>query len=261
MRPALRARRKRSRARFAVSWACRCPRNGRTGWPRYAPICRRSAPPPIPPTPARATRPSAIPAPPRLAGLADLLHRLHWTPPGNWHLTLRFLGDVPAPRCNEVANALRTISFAPLQLAVGAAGAFPARGAPRVLWLGLAQGAPECTALATAVNAALAPLGFAPEDRPFAPHLTMARVREARRGDRQRDVARSGGEPSYPPSQHLARAAADARDALLAAINARINRAASPWPGCTVREMVLWRSDLGGGRPVHTPLAVLPARG
>lgn len=203
----------------------------------------------------------AIPAPPRLAGLADLLHRLHWTPPGNWHLTLRFLGDVPAPRCNEVANALRTISFAPLQLAVGAAGAFPARGAPRVLWLGLAQGAPECTALATAVNAALAPLGFAPEDRPFAPHLTMARVREARRGDRQRDVARSGGEPSYPPSQHLARAAADARDALLAAINARINRAASPWPGCTVREMVLWRSDLGGGRPVHTPLAVLPARG
>ncbi|NHZ47490.1 RNA 2',3'-cyclic phosphodiesterase, partial [Desulfovibrio sp. XJ01] len=98
-------------------------------------------------------------------------------------------------------------------------------------------------------------------DRRFAPHLTLARVREARRGDRQRDVARSGGEPPSPPSRHSARAAADARDALLAAINTRINRAASPWPGCTVREMVLWRSDPGGDRPVYTPLAVLPARG
>ncbi|MDR3042903.1 MAG: RNA 2',3'-cyclic phosphodiesterase [Desulfovibrio sp.] len=198
--------------------------------------------------------------------LADLLRRLHWTPPGNWHLTLRFLGDVPTPRCDEVADALRTIRFAPVQLAVDKAGVFPAKGTPRVLWLGLARGAPECTALATAVNAALAPLGFAPEDRALAPHLTLARLREARREVRQRNGAAPGEEALLPSS----RSAADARDALLAAIDAQINlaqinltrtsRSASPWPGCIVREMVLWRSDLGGGRPVYTPLAVLPAR-
>ncbi|MBG3877765.1 RNA 2',3'-cyclic phosphodiesterase, partial [Desulfovibrio oxamicus] len=75
-----------------------------------------------------------------------------------------------------------------------------------------------------------------------------------------RDATRSGGEPPSAPSRPSARAAANARDALLAAINARINHAASPWPPCTVREMVLWRSDPGGDRPVYTPLAVLPAR-
>lgn len=205
--------------------------------------------------------PPTMATPTGLAGLADLLHRLHWTPPGNWHLTLRFLGDVPAPHCNEVADALRAIKFAPVDLAVGRAGVFPARGAPRVLWLGLAQGAPECAALATAVNAALAPLGFAPEDRPLAPHLTLARVRQAQRGDKRRGATRSDGKSPSPSSQPSHQSAADARDALLAAIDARINRAASPWPGCTVREMVLWRSDLGSGRPVYTPLAVLPARG
>uniref|UniRef100_B8DP27 RNA 2',3'-cyclic phosphodiesterase n=1 Tax=Nitratidesulfovibrio vulgaris (strain DSM 19637 / Miyazaki F) TaxID=883 RepID=B8DP27_NITV9 len=201
------------------------------------------------------------PAPMLLTALADLLRRLHWTPPGNWHLTLRFLGAVPAPRCDEVADALRTISFAPLQLAVGKAGVFPARGDPRVLWLGLAQGAAECAALATAVNAALVPLGFTPEDRPFAPHLTLARLREARREGGQRRAAPPGGESASPPSRPSSHAATDARDALLAAINTRISRAASPWPVCTVREMVLWRSDPGGGRPVYTPLAVLPSRG
>jgi len=212
--------------------------------------------------------PPTIPAPTGLAGLADLLHRLHWTPPGNWHLTLRFLGDVPAPHCDEVADALRAIKFAPLQLAVGRAGVFPVRGAPRVLWLGLAQGAPECAALATAVNAALAPLGFAPEDRPFAPHLTLARVRQAQRGDKRRGATRSDGKPPSPsstPYPPTAQAIADARDALLAAINSRVglaqaSRAASPWPPCTVSEMVLWRSEPGGSHPVYTPLAMLPAR-
>ncbi|WP_353117538.1 RNA 2',3'-cyclic phosphodiesterase [Nitratidesulfovibrio sp.] len=197
--------------------------------------------------------------------LADLLRRLRWTPPGNWHLTLRFLGDMPVPRCAEVADALRTISFAPLQLAVGKAGVFPARGVPRVLWLGLARGAPECAALAGAVNAALVRLGFAPEDRPFAPHLTLARVREARRDGERHGAACRDGESASPPRLYSPRAMTDARDALLAAIDTRINRAptsraASPWPDCTVREMVLWRSDLGGTHPVYTPLAVLPAQ-
>lgn len=198
--------------------------------------------------------------------LADLLRRLRWTPPGNWHLTLRFLGDVPASRCGEVADALKAIPFAPVTLAVGGAGVFPARGAPRVLWLGLARGARECAAMAGAVDAALVPLGFAPDARPFAPHLTLARLREAHRPDRRENDrpgndhqghGRRGGESPSPPSP---RAAWEARDALLAAVDARVSRSASPWPGCTVRDMVLWRSDLGGAHPVYTPLAVLPAR-
>lgn len=220
----------------------------------------------------------ALPPAAKPPDLADLLRRLRWTPPRNWHLTLRFLGNVPAPRIPQLTTALAEVAFAPFTLAVGRAGAFPARGAPRVVWLGLARGAKECAALAGAINAALAPLGFAPEGRPFAPHLTLARLHEARgvdrpehdrpkndmpendmqghgrRGNDRRARARLDGESAFPQ-------AADARAALLAAIDAGITHSASPWPACTVREMVLWRSDFGGAHPVYTPLAVLPARG
>lgn len=223
--------------------------------------------------------PGRTPADDRQPALADLLRRLRWTHPGNWHLTLRFLGNVPAPRIPELATALAQVAFAPFTLAVGRAGAFPARGAPRVVWLGLARGAKECASLAASVDAVLAPLGFAPESRPFAPHLTLARVHEARSDDRPengspesgrqkhalRDKARHGARHGARPDDASAFAAfpqvADTRAALLAVIDAGIARAASPWPACMVREMVLWRSDLGGPHPAYTPLAVLPTRG
>lgn len=226
----------------------------------------------------------ALPPAAKPPGLADLLRRLRWTPPGNGHLTLRFLGNVPAPRIPELATALAQVAFAPFMLAVGKAGAFPASGAPRVVWLGLARGGKECASLAGAVNAALAPLGFAPEVRPFAPHLTLARVHEARSGDRPEndrpEDAPQGHDRQahgWPGNDRRSRACpdgasafptfpqADARAALLAALRAAIDagttRAAPPWPASMVHEMVLWRSDLGGPHPVYTPLAVLPARG
>ena len=219
--------------------------------------------------------PGRTPADDRQPALADLLRRLRWTHPGNWHLTLRFLGNVPTPRLPELTTALAEVAFAPFTLAVGRAGAFPARGTPRVLWLGLTRGGKECASLAGAVNAALAPLGFAPEGRPFAPHLTLARVHEARgidrpehdrqehgpRGAERGACARPEGESAFPAFPQAAAARAALLAALLAAIDAGITRSASPWPACMVREIVLWRSDLGGPHPVYTPLAVLPARG
>ncbi len=215
--------------------------------------------------------PDRTPSDDRQPALADLLCRLRWTHPGNWHLTLRFLGNVPTLRIPELTTVLAQVAFAPFTLAVGRAGAFPARGTPRVVWLGLARGGKECASLARAVNAALAPLGFAPEERPFAPHLTLARVHEARSDGRPESDRQAHGRPG---NNRRARAcpdgasdfpafpqAAAARAALLAVIDAGITRSASPWPACMVREMVLWRSDPGGPHPVYTPLAVLPARG
>lgn len=219
--------------------------------------------------------PDRTPADDRQSALDDLLRRLRWTHPGNWHLTLRFLGNVPTPRISELTTALAQVPFAPFMLAVGRAGAFPARGAPRVVWLGLARGGKECASLAGAVNAALAPLGFAPENRPFAPHLTLARVHEARSVDRpehdrqeqgpkgaeRRARACPDGASDFAAFPQAGDARAVLQAALLAAIDSGITRAAPPWPACMVREMVLWRSDLGGPHPVYTPLAVLPARG
>jgi len=65
-------------------------------------------------------------------------------------------------------------------------GAFPDPRAPRVLWIGLPEYGGELTRLASDVEAALVAIGFAPESKPFHPHLTLARVKE-----RSREVGRA----------------------------------------------------------------------
>ena len=73
-------------------------------------------------------------------------------------------------------------------------GAFPPRGPSRVLWAGCGAGAAELVRLAAAVESAFVAEGFAPEERPFSAHLTLARVREP---DSGRRLARAL--PEVPP--------------------------------------------------------------
>lgn len=157
-----------------------------------------------------------------------LASRLSWTRPGNWHLTLRFLGSVEPQRLFAVRSALRAVRFAPFALRLGPGGSFgDGRAAPRVLWLGLAEGGGPCAELASRVEAALEPLGFAPEPRAFRPHVTLGRVKRAEPGD--------------------AWEAAGAASGALAA----------PWHA---GEMALFGSVLGPGGPKYAALEVYPAR-
>lgn len=57
-------------------------------------------------------------------------------------------------------------------------GAFPAPTHPRVVWAGIADGAPALVDVAGRVEVALAALGFPPDERPFSPHVTLGRVRQ-----------------------------------------------------------------------------------
>lgn len=95
----------------------------------------------------------------------------------NLHLTLKFLGELEPARISGVVCALAaaSCSVSPFDLAVAGAGQFPPRGAPRVLWAGVGGG-PSLAALKERVDRALADLGFARETRPFAAHVTLARV-------------------------------------------------------------------------------------
>ena len=81
-----------------------------------------------------------------------------WVAPGNLHLTLKFLGAVPEARILGL-------------------GAFPSANRPRVVWAGVTDGASETVELARRVDTALAKLGFARDERPFSPHVTLGRVR------------------------------------------------------------------------------------
>jgi 2'-5' RNA ligase len=117
---------------------------------------------------------------------ADLAERLRatqvkasWTKPDNMHLTLKFLGDTDEGRIADIAKHLldATLEQQPFTIHVAGAGAFPDTRRPRTVWIGVQEGRQEICDLANRVEAALTRLGVRREKRPFAPHLTIARVR------------------------------------------------------------------------------------
>jgi RNA 2',3'-cyclic 3'-phosphodiesterase len=107
---------------------------------------------------------------------------VRWVAAENVHLTLQFLGAVPEERVAAVTEAVRTVAAqaAPLDLELSGAGGFPNARRPRVLWAGLTGDVAGLAALVTSLGRALAPLGYAPEERPFSPHLTLGRARDGR---------------------------------------------------------------------------------
>lgn len=116
----------------------------------------------------------------RLAELWPEAERLiAWVAPENYHVTLKFLGAVPQVRVASIVDAARLAiaAEAPFRLSLSGLGAFPPSGSPRVLWVGIAPGGLELARLASRIDDALEPMGFAREERVFHPHLTLARVR------------------------------------------------------------------------------------
>lgn len=112
----------------------------------------------------------------RLAPLA----RISWTAMERVHLTLRFIGEVPPSRAEAIGKALeRGVPMLPFPVEVGGLAAFPARGPARVLWVGLSSGVESMVKLESLVSARLAEAGVPPDTRPFHPHVTLARVRDA----------------------------------------------------------------------------------
>lgn len=178
----------------------------------------------------------AVPLPPEpLAACRALVDQVRsgplgraprWVHVDNLHLTVRFLGDTPPDLVPDVAlavaDALAGRSAFDVDLA--GAGMFPGPRKPRTLWLGIERGAEELGALADALDAPLAPLGWPPDDRPYRPHLTVARL------------------DATSPAQGVAVA-----DSLVAA--------ATGWrTGFRADRVVLYRSHLGGGPPRYEPV-------
>jgi 2'-5' RNA ligase len=102
---------------------------------------------------------------------------VRWVEPNNVHLTLIFLGDVATVRLEQLADALRDEALAhkPFELSVSGLEAFPHARKARIIWIGLAA-PPGLATLVRGVQSAAARLGFAQEERPFSPHLTIGRV-------------------------------------------------------------------------------------
>ena len=114
--------------------------------------------------------------------LQDLKSRLsggavRWVPAKNIHLTIKFLGEVSVASLDMLTTMLQTEAARHLlfEFSVGGLGAFPSPHRPRVVWVGVEAPA-ELAGLQRGVEAEMARLGYAPEERPFSPHLTIGRV-------------------------------------------------------------------------------------
>jgi 2'-5' RNA ligase len=113
------------------------------------------------------------------AQLKATLRGIRFQRPDGIHLTLRFLGQTPVERIEPLCRALAALaaSSPPTEAPVRGLGAFPDRGRPRVLWLGIAV-PPSVVDLQQACERIARSVGFPPEERPFRAHLTLGRWRE-----------------------------------------------------------------------------------
>ena len=110
-----------------------------------------------------------------------------WVDPYSIHLTLKFLGNISTDKISEITRAIEvaTQGVSPLYLEVKGLGAFPNLRRVQVVWVGLSGELAKLSQLHQRIESNLAPLGFAPESRPFTPHLTLARLREHTSSDEQ----------------------------------------------------------------------------
>lgn len=160
---------------------------------------------------------------PGLAGVG----RVRWVVGDNLHLTLRFLGPTAPERVADAEAACRAAAekVGRFEVRLAGAGGFPSSSRPRVVWIGVAEGAPDLAELAAMIDAELAARGWPPETRPFRAHLSIGRA------------------DGVPGAGRTVEALAAAAEALEAA-----------W---TVDAVVLYRSELGRGPARYTALATV----
>ncbi len=119
--------------------------------------------------------------------LASLIRELRgvdanpkWINPDNLHVTLKFIGEVAPEKEMEIGDALAAVHAQQQVIAeFRDVGFFPDTRRPSVAWVGI-ESPPVLSLLAAEVNRALVPLGIPREEKPFIPHLTIARFKETR---------------------------------------------------------------------------------
>jgi RNA 2',3'-cyclic 3'-phosphodiesterase len=112
---------------------------------------------------------------------------VRWVAPDGIHLTLKFLGGVDPDRISALTRAVAEACSEPrFSLTLAGLGAFPNTRRPNVVWVGVGGDVESAVRLAEQVDRACVSLGWPPEARPFAPHLTLGRVkRDVRPSDQQ----------------------------------------------------------------------------
>ena len=114
--------------------------------------------------------------------LAELVERIRvlapdarWTGPGSLHVTLKFIGEVKEERLDAIKQTLRGVKARPFELKFEGIGYFPPNKSPRVFWAGV-HATSDLPELAAVIDGTLGELGIKREEKPYHPHLTLARA-------------------------------------------------------------------------------------
>ena len=125
----------------------------------------------------------------RIAGLTDEFRSrlgraasaVAWVPPERLHLTVQFIGQVDVTTAGMISRSFETpYDVAPFVLQIGGLGVFPPAGRPRVIWLGVQRGREGAARVHAETARRLEGLDIPRDSRPFAPHLTIGRIRDGR---------------------------------------------------------------------------------
>jgi 2'-5' RNA ligase len=154
-----------------------------------------------------------------LEGMRTDIPGSRWVPLEQIHLTISFLGEVDDTTVDLLTGALATIKAPGFNLCFSSTGCFPDRRRPRVLWVGL-EPEPLLNSLASLVRESVLACNIPQEERPFSPHITLARLK-------------------LPTPRE---------------VDAFLDQSQKQVPPVMVREFILFRSLLTSQGAVHTPV-------
>ena len=160
--------------------------------------------------------------------LAESRADVKWVKPEHLHVTMKFLGEITEEQRRAVEAMLRQVasSIQPFPLSLRELGAFPSMRAPRVIWVGIEEGKEPLVRLAEGIEREGAAAALQKEERPFAAHVTLGRVRS--------------------PKGH---------QALVQALSEATWTPPPPW---TANHVTLYESVLSSSGPTYSSLAEVP---
>jgi 2'-5' RNA ligase len=177
-----------------------------------------------------------------LEGVQGFAPDARWVRSESLHITLKFIGEQRPERVEAITERLRRVEGSAFEICSAGYGFFPTAKAPRVFWIGI-QAGPQLAELAESIDVAVAEVGIPREDRPFSPHLTLARA----------GAGRTSGSPKWRKG--------DGPNAAFAVLEKRLAAMGDlDFGKMTAGEFILYQSQLSPGGSKYTKLQRFPLR-
>jgi RNA 2',3'-cyclic 3'-phosphodiesterase len=175
-----------------------------------------------------------------LEGVESFAPEARWVRPESLHVTLKFIGEQKPEQVEAIAERLRRVEGNAFEIRFAGYGYFPTAKAARVFWIGI-QAGPQLADLAANIDVAVAELGIPREDRPYSPHMTLARGGAGKRSGSSKQQKNDRSNTTF--------ATLDKRLAAMGELD---------FGSMTAKEFIFYQSQLSPGGSKYTKLQRFP---